>query len=101
VNPRFFATTLLCFAISTAFFSVAGGKVLITVAELKLPDDTFVRRDAFPGPKIRLEMPPTNGGSISSPVNLKLKFEPRGAKIDPTSLTYNKLPHSALFERSE
>lgn len=79
----------------------ASSKVLITAAEAKLPDDTFLRRDAFPGPKIVLESPSPADGAASSPLHLKLKFEPRGARIDPNSLyvKYKKLPGVDLTER--
>lgn len=83
----------------TLLASSTNAKVLITTAEARLPDDHRVERDPFPGPKIVLDMPSQT--ATTSPLHLKLRFEPRGAKIDTNSLivTYKKLPSVDLTDR--
>ena len=99
--PRIRQGAAFAVALLAIWSSPALSKVLITTAEARLPDDTFVRRDSFPGPKIILEIPPPNGGAASSPLHLRIRFEPRGAQIDPNTLyvRYKKLPAVDLTDR--
>jgi hypothetical protein len=85
------AATLAC-ATSLA------AEVLIRPEEARLPQDPFIERSPFPGPKVTLEFPK---GATRSPLRLKLKFETRGAKIDLGSLTmiYRKQPSVDLTPR--
>jgi hypothetical protein len=80
---------------------LASAKILITAAEVSFPDDPFVERGPFPGPRLVVELPPPSIAAIRSPLRLKVRFQPRGAKIDISSLviSYKKSPPVDLTDR--
>jgi hypothetical protein len=93
-----------CLAAGLIVLVLAGpaqAEVLISAQEAKLPESPFEDRGAFPGPKIVLVSPGDSAVAVKSPIHLRVRFEPRGAKIDPESLrvTYIKLEPVDLTER--
>lgn len=77
---------------------------LVTQQEASLPDDfsgTF-RGGPTRGPDIMIKSPTTAGTLVSSPVVLRIMFQPHGgAKIDRDSIlvTYKKLPPIDITQR--
>ncbi len=66
--------------------SPAQAEMLISAQEARLPESPFNERSAFPGPKVLLVSPDSKATAVKSPFRLRVRFEPRGAKIDLDSL---------------
>jgi hypothetical protein len=79
----------------------AQAEVLISAQEAGLPESPFKERGSFPGPKVVLVSPDHGAAAVKSPMRLRIRFEPRGAKVDLDSLrvTYIKLQPVDLTER--
>jgi hypothetical protein len=94
---KMYATALVALTLTGA----AQADVLITAQEASLAESPFNERGAFPGPKVTLVSPDLSGPAVRSPIHFRVKFEPRGAKIDVDSLrvTYIKLEPVDLTER--
>ncbi|MBS0525069.1 MAG: hypothetical protein JSS04_15695 [Proteobacteria bacterium] len=95
-------SSLLILAASNA---VADAETLITAQEAALPaaaDTALATRGVTRGPKIELASPAAQGGTVKSPVDLKLKFQSfGGTAVDPDSVkvTYLKQPAVDLTPR--
>ena len=99
---RTFLVLAYCSAGIAASLSAAKAAPLITESEAQLPDDTPNSRGVFRGPKIIVVSPPSSGGFLRSPFDLKLRFESfGGARIDPETVfvTYLKVPALDLTQR--
>ncbi len=82
-------------------------EILITENEAALPaaaDTGLTFRGVTRGPKVQLVSPAPGSGTVTSPLNLRLKFESfGGAKIDPASVkaSYVKSPSVDLTQRMQ
>lgn len=88
--------SVLCFAVP------ANALQLITEREAALPADRAHDRGILRGPTIVLVSPAPTAGTITSPLNLKIRFQSHGGAaidVDSVLLTYVKKPAVDLTQR--
>lgn len=103
INRGFFIVApLLCFGM---LGGTAHADMLISNQEAALPaasSTALAFRGVTRGPKVEVVSPATTGGTVTSPIDLKMKFQSfGGATVDPTSVkvTYLKNPAVDLTPR--
>ncbi|MBM3555125.1 MAG: hypothetical protein FJX47_06175 [Alphaproteobacteria bacterium] len=93
------------FLLAACLAMPASAQMLISEQEAALPaapGGAMAFRGVTRGPKVQLVSPAAEGGTVKSPVNLRLKFESfGGAVVDPAAVkvTYLKSPAVDLTPR--
>jgi hypothetical protein len=80
----------------------ACAEVLITSAEANLPGDVSSDKGIFRGPTIFVASPAPNGGTVRSPLHLRLTFMAHGGSgvdLNSVVVSYKKKPAVNLTDR--
>jgi hypothetical protein len=102
-----FSSVVALSLFSAVLVSPLQAEVLITEQEAALPaaaDTGLTFRGVTRGPKVQILSPAPGAGTVTSPLNLKLKFESfGGAKIDLSTVkaSYLKSPSVDLTQRMQ